>query len=380
MMKIYFEEALDYVRENWSMVLAIVIMVLMLIGYFIFTINTLIPRWRLRTDLALQASEVEAAFSDRTQTQQSAAGQIPRQIEAVQAGFDQKANLFLTEAQAALFLDGLYNDAALFGVSIVDLQAVAVPRSAPDGQKPVFDTRQFRLVVEGSFSQLNGFVGSIEDTAVPSISLWNLLITAEGDGLPDILTLDLLLYTSPYSTGEPVADLPVGTIPTPVVPAATPIPQVLPTPTATVPPTPDVNSLVAQLDELWAVEDWPQVINLIQEIRQLDPTYPDMTEKLYAARVNFGYQLAGLGDTTAAAEQFEQALAIFPDGGEAEAGLQSLFAPTATPTPAVTIYIVQRGDTLFSIARRYGSSVDAVKAANGLTSNNITPGQQLIIP
>jgi len=41
---------------------------------------------------------------------------------------------------------------------------------------------------------------------------------------------------------------------------------------------------------------------------------------------------------------------------------------------------VQRGDTLYSIARRYGSTVDAVKAANGLTSNNINPGQQLIIP
>ncbi|MCB9006126.1 MAG: LysM peptidoglycan-binding domain-containing protein [Ardenticatenaceae bacterium] len=105
-----------------------------------------------------------------------------------------------------------------------------------------------------------------------------------------------------------------------------------------------------------------------------------MTEKLYAARVNFGYQLAGLGETAAAAEQFEQALAIFPEGVEAEAGLQSLFAPTPTPTPETVIYVVQRGDTLYSIARRYGATVDAVKAANGLTSNNISPGQQLIIP
>jgi LysM repeat protein len=96
--------------------------------------------------------------------------------------------------------------------------------------------------------------------------------------------------------------------------------------------------------------------------------------------VNYGYQLAELGETAAAAEQFEQALAIFPQGTEAEAGLQSLFAPTATPTPDATIYVVQRGDTLFSIARRFGSTVDAVKAANGLVGNNITPGQQLVIP
>jgi LysM repeat protein len=81
-----------------------------------------------------------------------------------------------------------------------------------------------------------------------------------------------------------------------------------------------------------------------------------------------------------AAEQFEQALAIFPQGGEAEAGLQSLFAPVPTATPSVTIYVVQHGDTLFSIARRFGSTVAAVKTANGLMSNNIIPGQQLVIP
>ena len=73
-------------------------------------------------------------------------------------------------------------------------------------------------------------------------------------------------------------------------------------------------------------------------------------------------------------------MAIFPQGAEAEAGLQSLFAPAPTATPETTIYVVQRGDTLFSIARRFNSTVDAVKAANGLVSNNITPGQQLIIP
>jgi len=105
-----------------------------------------------------------------------------------------------------------------------------------------------------------------------------------------------------------------------------------------------------------------------------------MIEKLYAARVNYGYQLAGLGETAAAVEQFEQALAIVPDGEEAEAGLQTLFAPAATATPDVIIYVVQRGDTLYSIARRFDATVDGVKAANGLTNNNISPGQQLIIP
>ena len=53
----------------------------------------------------------------------------------------------------------------------------------------------------------------------------------------------------------------------------------------------------------------------------------------------------------------------FPKVAKPKAGLQSLFAPAPTATPSVTIYMVQRGDTLFSIARRFGSTVDAVKAA-----------------
>ncbi|MBK8902280.1 MAG: LysM peptidoglycan-binding domain-containing protein [Anaerolineaceae bacterium] len=105
-----------------------------------------------------------------------------------------------------------------------------------------------------------------------------------------------------------------------------------------------------------------------------------MIEKLYAAHVNYGHQLAASGNPSAAAAQFEMAIGLIPGRGEAELGLQSLLPPTATATPQVTIHIVQRGDTLYSIARRYGSTVDAVKAANGLTNNNIHPGQQLVIP
>ena len=42
-------------------------------------------------------------------------------------------------------------------------------------------------------------------------------------------------------------------------------------------------------------------------------------------------------------------------------------------------YIVQRGDTLFSIASRYGTTVDAIKRLNNLTSNVLSIGQVLRI-
>jgi len=43
-------------------------------------------------------------------------------------------------------------------------------------------------------------------------------------------------------------------------------------------------------------------------------------------------------------------------------------------------YVVSRGDTLFSIARRFGITLAVLKQANGLTSDLIHPGQRLVIP
>jgi LysM repeat protein len=43
-------------------------------------------------------------------------------------------------------------------------------------------------------------------------------------------------------------------------------------------------------------------------------------------------------------------------------------------------YMVQAGDTLFSISQRYGTSVEAIAAANGLTSDLVRIGQALTIP
>lgn len=45
-----------------------------------------------------------------------------------------------------------------------------------------------------------------------------------------------------------------------------------------------------------------------------------------------------------------------------------------------TIHLVQRGETLYRIAKRYGSTVAAIKAANNLRTDTIYVGQRLVIP
>jgi len=44
------------------------------------------------------------------------------------------------------------------------------------------------------------------------------------------------------------------------------------------------------------------------------------------------------------------------------------------------VHRVKPGDTLFAIAQKYGSSVWAIKQANGLKSSKIRPGQKFIVP
>ncbi len=63
-------------------------------------------------------------------------------------------------------------------------------------------------------------------------------------------------------------------------------------------------------------------------------------------------------------------------------GGQAAPAPD-NPTPPSTgdqVYVVQPGNTLFSIARAYGTTVSALSSVNGLVSNTIYVGQRLKIP
>ena len=55
--------------------------------------------------------------------------------------------------------------------------------------------------------------------------------------------------------------------------------------------------------------------------------------------------------------------------------------PVTRPTPKPSVrHTVVKGDTLYSLGRRYGTSVGAIQRANGISGTTIRLGQKLRIP
>lgn len=59
---------------------------------------------------------------------------------------------------------------------------------------------------------------------------------------------------------------------------------------------------------------------------------------------------------------------------------QQILIPTTVPTETYIIYTVEKGDSLYSIAKKYNISVEELKTANNLTNNLLNIGQTLKIP
>lgn len=55
-------------------------------------------------------------------------------------------------------------------------------------------------------------------------------------------------------------------------------------------------------------------------------------------------------------------------------------APATAASPRTTVHSVVSGDTLTSIAERYGTTVAKLRSANGLRSSRLSIGQRLVIP
>ncbi len=434
--------------ERLYSLLATGIIVATVIGDILFVGFSIVPQWQARGEMAAQLTSVQQQLLEAQGAREENPNKLREQLETARATLEEAGNVFFSESQAAQVLDRLYQYADESGVEITKLQNQPGPEQT---EKQVYDVKMFQLQVEGTVPNLTTFVSRIKEASFESFAISNVNI-AEGEDL-HILTMDITLYTSPYSSGT--SDVAPTVAPPDLTQleeslttawaskdwaqAITLINQIMavdpnyddmveklymayvnhgyqlleegdaggammqfnlalgikpdgeealaglqqatttPTPTSTV-----EEQLEQSLDDAWTAGNWEEAISLIEQISALNPGRADMTEKLYSAHVNYGYSLATGGQLEEAKEEFSSALAIKPDGEEAIAGLEMLASgtptPTPTPLPPYIIHVVQRGENLFRIALRYGTTVDAIRAANGLASNTIYVGQQLRIP
>jgi LysM repeat protein len=112
---------------------------------------------------------------------------------------------------------------------------------------------------------------------------------------------------------------------------------------------------------------------------------PTETPVVIATPVPTQAPTAAPGVPTAGPSPTETPLSATPEPTVGPSPTPFRMEPTATPPPpGVTggcYYVVQRGDTLFSIARRFGTTIAAIAQANGLSNPRyIRAGQRLLIP
>jgi tetratricopeptide (TPR) repeat protein len=364
----------ELLSKNLYTVLAVVFIAVLLLGYLIFFTTSIAPALRTRSDTAAELNTARQQLAQAQNTQSETPASLEQKLVAAQNALTESLKVFLPDYQASQIVDMVYQRATEGGVAIVDFQTQVTPAQ---GAKPLYTLTEARLNVQGTSYNLLRYLATLNITAIKSIILNSVTITRSETF--SNMGLDLTLYTSPYA---PLQTLPIVDVSLP--PVITPVPLITlsptpgPAPSPTSPPATSVDQLAQQLDSFWTAQNWPEAIRVIEQLRALDPTYDDLTTKLYAAHVNYGYQLQSQGNLDAAREAFRRALIIKPDGAEAATALRDL---ETVPTPrGPFVYTVQAGDTLFTIADRYGVPLPTLMQANGLTGFGLVVGQQLIIP
>lgn len=188
-------------------------------------------------------------------------------------------------------------------------------------------------------------------------------------------------------------------------------------PTAT-PTSTELANLMLQLEAAVAAQNWNLALSLADQIIAIDADYGDIQTRKYDILISYGYALMTSGDCAGALTRFQQALALDPSRPEAPVGMELLTrycattpvgTQTATPTgtlsatptgtrtatptgtlsvtptgsqlsTGVTTHLVLAGETLYSLAKRYGTTVQAIMQANGMMSYYLRAGDTIYIP
>lgn len=243
--------------------------------------------------LTAEIALVEQSLAEAKELLKKRPDELREEIAAAQATLTAALKDFPSEAESMQELGKIHQYASENQVEIISLQG----QPAPQEGQTAYNVKQFQLQATGSIPRLTAFLSQIEEGTARTVTLTDVSIV-ESEGA-HTLSASITMYTTS-------------------LPKPTPMVTPVPTPVAG-----DLAELERKLNDAWAAEEWEGAIGLIHRILSIDPNYDEMTEKLYAAHVNYGYKLLNEGKPGAMA-QFAVALSIKPDGTEAMEGLRRL--------------------------------------------------------
>ncbi|MBC7235167.1 MAG: hypothetical protein H5T69_04955 [Chloroflexi bacterium] len=287
----------------------------------ILLIFVLLAIWPSLRDMGLLSLEMEVTQQALAEAERASAAtpeELQAELEAAKNAVAQLGALFFSATQATEIAQSLYTYAAETGIELVSLDTDAA--ASPAGTN-TYQIHTVHVQARGPIGQLLLFLTRIQVANQPAAQFESLAIPT-ADEEPHELTLDLLLYTSPYAAFG-------GSLPAPSGP---------PTAPDTTPES--ITQLKADLDAAWEAQDWPQVLVVLPKLLNYSPDDAELLDKLYAARVNYGYQLLSQGQEQQAATQFLLALEIKPNGAEALDALQKLSRAPEVPAEPRPLAVV----------------------------------------
>lgn len=125
-------------------------------------------------------------------------------------------------------------------------------------------------------------------------------------------------------------------------------------------------------------------VEKLKDINNLSSNILSIGQKLLVADklINEGEYVVQKGDTLyGIAKKYNTTVAKIKELNNLSSDVLSIGQKLQIPASVgVKTYVIKAGDTLYSIAREFNTTVDAIKIANNLTSNILTIGKELIIP
>ena len=345
----------EFVQTNLYTILAVILVVVLTAAYIVFYVSALDPGLTSRTRLETQLDEARRTLLNARSVQVEPVESWQTRVADARATLATSENAFLTSEQSTQAIDVLYQYARASGVTIVDLQVPPTPTPLPTA------------------------------TWTPT-------------RLPTPLPTPTSLTRS--AATQPIPAQPASTQPAP----STGVPL------QAITAQPPVAPYYTRAIRLRAQGTTRQLVDFASRLKEANTKGFVVnsfnivgSEGIPTAFLNMDislYVLASSSDAVATrAPTPLPAPPVYPTPvipivtPSATLGVMTvtvtpipIFSQTPTPslTPTATskyiVHIVQPGDTLFSLARRYGTTVEAIMALNRLPNSNIRIGQQLLIP